>query len=200
MYGRAENHINAQKKAVVIAMTSELRPSAAFFRTYFSIACLCAIGLPAPGQTTGPIRAEVTNVQIAETHSNPDDPGDLIVNVHVTIRSLDRPFVVPNCAGNDSLQPFFCMAQLARPNGKVIPVRKHLAATLGFLSEDQWKPVTLPPTSQQTFHFAYSTRLLDVSPGESVRVRLTIWPNPESMKDWKAGTTLLTPVFTNPSK
>ena len=151
------------------------------------------------GQAPRTIPAEITSIQIVGTHPNPEDESDLIVSLSVTVQAVDRPFVVPNCAEDES-SPFFCVAQITRSNGKVVPVRKHLAATLGFLNQDQWKPLILQPGSQQTFRLAYSTRLLDVSAGEPLRVKLQVWPDANSMKDWKASTSLMTPIFRNPSK
>ena len=162
--------------------------------------CLAVLfGIAAVGQPPRTLRAEITNVQIVGTHTNPEDENDLIVSVRVTIRALDQSVVVPNCAEKDS-PPFFCVAQITRRKGKVVPVRKLLMATMGVPSEDQWKPLLIQPGSQQALDFAYSTALMDVSPAEPLRVKLQIWPDAKSMSDWKASTSLLTPIFKNPSK
>ena len=163
------------------------------------VLCLFAGTAPSFCKTPTALRSSAIDVQIIGVHPNPDDARDLIVSVQVTIRAADQPLVVPNCAEDSSL-PAFCVARLSRSNGKVIQVRRRLAAELGVEPYEHWKPVTIAPRTEQRLKFNYSTGLLDVGPGEPVRVRFEVWPNPEAMNHWKSATTFLTPIFRNPTK
>jgi hypothetical protein len=93
------------------------------------------------------------------------------------------------------------MASLRRQNGKTVPVRKGLAATLGFENESLWKPVQVSSNGAPIeFGFSIDMALLTVRPGELVRLAFWIWPDADSMKDSKKATKVLTPVFRIPLK
>jgi hypothetical protein len=152
------------------------------------------------GQPLHKLHAESVDLQLISAYQNPDNPNDLIVTVRVTIHAAGQLLVVPNCSEKSTDPRFFCMALLRRKNGKTIKVRRGLAATLGVENPDIWKPVTIARGAEDSFLFSCSTGLLDVKPGEPVRVAFEVWPNAESVKDWKLATTLMSPVFRCPSK
>lgn len=157
-----------------------------------SIACL--------GQAPAKIRTERVDAQVEKVTVNPDDENDLIVSVEVTIRAGDQSLVIPNCAEGEDRPKGFCIAQLARANGRIVRVRKGLMATLGVEGEEKWKPVTVSPDGTESFRFGFSTRLLDVRAGEPLGVKFQVWRDAQSMRDWRSATTLSSPVFRCPSK
>jgi hypothetical protein len=144
--------------------------------------------------TTGKI-----DVQILNAIHEPEESAVSYVTVEVTIRSAGEAFVIPNCA-EATEKRVFCMSSLQRANGKTVPARKGLSATLGFEAPEYWKPHAVPAGSQTDFQFSIDMGLLNVRPGESVRIAFWIWPDAGSMKDWKRGTKVFTPVFRIPVK
>jgi hypothetical protein len=153
-----------------------------------------------PSQVPGTLQVDRIEAHIKQVTVNPDDPNDRIVSVVVTIQAGIKPLVVPNCADEAAKEKYFCSAQLARVNGQSIRVRKGLMATLGVESLDKWKPVTIVPKTEEEFLFNFSTGLMDVRPGESLRVKFQAWPNVQSIQDWKSASTQLSPIFRCPSK
>ncbi len=121
------------------------------------------------------------------------------VTVLVTVRSGGIPFVVPGCSGYAG-EPVLCMASLRRSRGKAVPVRKGLAATLGFEDAKSWNPTVVPANGEADLQFSIDMGLLDVRPGEAVRLAFWIWTDGESMKDLKRGKMVLSPVFRIPVK
>ncbi len=119
------------------------------------------------------------------------------VTVLVTVRSSGVPLVVPSCSGY-AREPIFCMASLRRPNGKAVPVRKGLAASLGSEDPKSWNPTLVPANGEADLQFSIDMGLLDLRPGESVRLAFWIWPDGESMKDLKRGKMVLSPMFRIP--
>jgi len=73
-------------------------------------------------------------------------------------------------------------------------------ASLGVEDQSFWKPVLVPSNSAVDFQFSIDIGLLDVRPGEAVRLAFWIWPDSESMKDSKRGTKVFTPVFRIPAR
>jgi hypothetical protein len=121
------------------------------------------------------------------------------VTVLVTVRSGGVSFVVPTCSGYER-EPVFCMASLRRSNGTAVPVRKGLAATLGLEDAKSWNPTRVPANGETDLQFSIDMGLLDVRPGEAVRVAFWIWTDGESMKDPKRGKMVLSPMFRIPVK
>ncbi len=73
-------------------------------------------------------------------------------------------------------------------------------ATLGFEDPSTWKPVRVPPDGDSEFEFSIDMGLLNVRPGQKVRLAFGIWGNEESMKHPQQAITVLTPVFRIPDK
>jgi hypothetical protein len=92
------------------------------------------------------------------------------------------------------------MASLRRLNGKAVPVRKGLEATLGFEDPNSYKPALVPADGEIDLQFSIDLGLLSVQPGDTVRLAFWIWPDAESMKDFKLATEVLTPAFRIPVK
>jgi hypothetical protein len=152
-------------------------------------------------QSQGPSSLSTGKIDVRVLHAihEPEEATVSYVSVGVTIRSAGDPFVVPKCSESGRPQ-IFCMASLQRANGKVVPVRKHLAATLGFLVPEYWKAVHIPANGETDFQFSIDMGLLDVHPGDKVRLAFWTWPDDESMKDEKQGKMIFTPVFRIPLK
>jgi hypothetical protein len=143
--------------------------------------------------TTGTV-----DVRILNAIHEPEESSVSYVTVAVTVRSAGTPFVIPTCTESGA-PPYFRMASLRRANGKAVPVRKGLEATLGFEDQGSWKPVQVPANGGAVdFQFSIDMGLLDVRPGERVRLAFWIWPDSESMKDLKRGKMALSPVFRIP--
>jgi hypothetical protein len=171
-----------------------------FYSSCFSIAVITAVAFcpyTVQCQPHTTLRTGKIDVRILNAIHEPEEAAVSYVRVAATIRSADVPFVVPQCSDAENAHGF-CMALLCRSNGKVIPVRKGLEATLGFDDESLWKPVELPPNGTVEFQFSVDMGLLSVRPGEEVRIAFWIWPDGESMKDLKRATKVLTPVFRIP--
>ena len=165
------------------------------------LAFLLAIAAdPNRAQTSHTLRSDRIDAQVEHVTVNPDSSNDLIVSVRVTIHTGNQTLVVPNCAEDSSGQNVFCVAQLARAKGRIIRVRNGLMATLGVESSDKWNLIVIPPRSEDTFNFSFETGLLDVRPGESLRVKFQVWPDVNSVHDWKSAIPQLTPIFRCPSK
>jgi hypothetical protein len=172
------------------------------FRTRLSIVAVTGIAFAASSARSLSQTALPTgriDVRILNAIHEPEESAVSYVTVEVTIRSSGEAFVIPNCA-EAAEKRVFCMSSLQRANGKTVGVRKGLAATLGFEAQEYWKALTVPANSETDFQFSIDMGLLNVRPGEPVRIAFWIWPNAESMKDFKRGTEILTPVFRIPLK
>jgi hypothetical protein len=161
--------------------------------------CISFSGLPASSQAEAAVTTGEVDVRILNAIHEPEESAVSYVTVSVTARSTDKSFVIPNCAESTG-KNVFCMALLQRPNGKIVPARKGLAATLGFEAPEYWKATVVPANSETSFEFSIDMGLLDVRPGEKVRLAFWIWPDRTSMKDEKRGEMVLTPVFRIPVK
>jgi hypothetical protein len=172
------------------------------FRTWLSIVALTGIASLAPSALSQPQTTLTTGkivVRILNAIHEPEESSVSYVKIEVTIPSAQEAFVIPNCAEARE-EKVFCMSSLQRANGKTVPVRKGLAATLGFEGPEYWKATVVPANSETTFQFSIDMGLLDVRPGERVRLAFWIWPDAESMRDFKRGTMVLSPVFRIPTK
>jgi len=170
------------------------------FSSCSSIALLTAVAFSPHSvlcQRHTTLRTGNVDVRILNAIHEPEEATVSYVRVGVTIRGADVPFVIPRCSDSENAHGF-CMALLCRSNGKVVPVRKGLEATLGFENESLWKPVEVPPNGTVDFQFSVDMGLLSVRPGEEVRLAFWIWPDGESMKDLKRATKVLSPVFRIP--
>ena len=153
-----------------------------------------AQGQPQTVLTTGKI-----DVQVLHAIHEPEESSVSYVTLSVVIRGGGRPFVIPSCRESWSL-PIFCMASLRRLNGKAVPVRKGLEATLGFEDPNSYKPALVPADGEIDLQFSIDLGLLSVRPGDTVRLAFWIWPDADSMKDLKLATEILTPAFRIPVK
>jgi hypothetical protein len=153
-----------------------------------------AQGQPQTSLTTGKI-----NVRVLHAIHEPEESSVSYVMLSVLIRGGGAPFVIPSCRESWS-PPVFCMASLRRLKGKAVPVRKGLEATLGFEDPKSYKPVLVSADGEVDLQFAIDLGLLNVRPGELVRLAFWIWPDAESMKDLKLATEVLTPPFRIPVK
>ena len=157
-------------------------------------AALSAQTKPQEGLAVGKI-----DVRVLHAIHEAEESTVSYVTVLVTVRSNGVPFVVPSCTGY-AREPVFCMASLRRSRGKAVPVRKGLEATLGFEDPKSWNPTVVPANGAADLQFSIDMGLLDVRPGEAVRLAFWIWTDAESMKDPKRGKMLLSPVFRIPFK
>lgn len=168
---------------------------------FFAIAALMGIAFSPFGVQCQPATTLATgkiDVRILNAIHEPEEAASVsYVRVAVTIRGGKVPFVVPRCSDSETAHGF-CMASLCKSNGKVVPVRKSLAATLGFDNESLWKPVDVAPNGTVEFEFSIDMGLLSVRPVEDVRLAFWIWPDGASMKNMKRGTKVFTPVFRIP--
>lgn len=180
-------------------MTSMHRPH--FLRVATTLLILVQFAAPSGrSQPQSPITPGKIDVKILHAIHEPEETAISYVTVSVTVRSAGTSFVVPTCS-EDVEKPGFCMASLRRSNGRVVPVRKGLEATLGYENESLWKPVQLSASGVPIeFQFSIDMGLLAIRPGEAVRIAFWIWPNTESMKDLKMSNMVLTPVFRIPTK
>lgn len=149
---------------------------------------------PQDGLTAGKI-----DVRVLHAIHEAEESTVSYVTVLVTVRSGGVPFVVPTCSGY-AREPVFCMASLRRSSGKAVPVRKGLPATLGFEDPKSWNPTVVPANGAVDLQFSIDMGLLDVRPGEAVRLAFWIWTDAESMKDTERGKMVLSPVFRIPLK
>lgn len=139
------------------------------------------------------------DVRVLHAIHEPEESTVSYVTTSVTIRSDEVSFVVPTCSG-DEREPVFCMASVRRSNGKAVPVRKGLSATLGVEDAKSWKPIVVAKNGAIELQFSIDLGLLDVRAGEAVRLAFWIWPDVESLKDPNKGKMVLSPVFRIPVK
>jgi hypothetical protein len=139
------------------------------------------------------------DVRVLHAIHEPQEVSVSYATVLATVRGGGVPFVVPSCSGY-TRQPVFCMASLRRSNGKAVPVRKSLAATLGYEDPKSWNPTVVPANGEADLQFSIDMGLLDVRPGEMVRLAFWIWADIESLKDPERGKMVLSPVFRIPAK
>jgi hypothetical protein len=64
---------------------------------------------------------------------------------------------------------------------------------------DTWKPVTIAPGDRTAYLFTYDYAFFAIRHGERLRIAISVWPQGASIQDWKAATTVYTPVFASPS-
>jgi len=169
--------------------------------TIVSAAVLFAASAAVSAQSEPQKVLTIGKIEVRVLHAihEPEEPTVSYVTVLVTIRSGGVSFVVPSCSG-DAHEPVFCMASLRRSNGKVVPVRKNLEATLGFDDPKSWNATMVPANGEAELQFSIDMGLLDVRPGEAVRLAFWIWADGESMKEPKRGEMVLSPVFRIPVK
>lgn len=139
------------------------------------------------------------DVRVLHAIHEPEESSVSYVTVLVVIRGGEASFVIPSCPGY-AREPVFCMASLRRSSGAAVPVRKGLAASLGFEDPQSWNPTVVPVNGEADLQFSIDMGLLDVRPGEAVRLAFWIWTDGESVKDVKRGKMVLTPVFRIPVK
>jgi hypothetical protein len=156
-------------------------------------------GAFAQAQHPANLRTGRIDVRILNAIHEPEDSSVSYVTLSVVIRGSERPFVIPSCTESGN-SPVFCMASLRRLNGKAFPVRKGLEATLGFEDPNSWNATLVPTNGQVDLSFSIDMGLLRVRPGDRVRLAFWIWPDAESLKDFKLATEVLTPAFRIPVK
>ena len=161
------------------------------FITVFASLVLCQSQDPLP---TGKI-----DVRVLHAIHEPEETSVSYVTIAVTVRSAGKPFVIPNCS-EPADRNSFCFATLRRANGRAVRVRKGLEATLGFEDPSTWKPVRVLVDGEVEFEFSIDMGLLDVRPGQQVRLSFGIWRDEDSMRDSRQAITILTPVFRIPDK
>jgi hypothetical protein len=153
----------------------------------------------APAQSTSALSPESLTSKILSVTPN-REAGAPAVAVLVKIQAVNQAIVVPNCEHDGSKSELFCVAALQYASGKTVRVRRHLEASLGVESPDTWSPVTIAPGTSASFLFYFDTEMLDVSPGQKLRVDFEVWPTMQSVKDLKKGTNFQTPIFACPSR
>jgi len=161
--------------------------------------CITACAYRGPCQSPATVTTGQIGVRVTHAIHEQEESTVSYVTIAVTIRSTEQPFVVPNCS-TSSDEKTFCLAWLRRANGKPIGVRKGLSASLGVEDASTWRPVRLPPNSNNEFEFSIDMGLLRVRPGQPLILAFGIWPDEESMTDPKKMITVITPMFRIPEK
>jgi hypothetical protein len=164
-----------------------------------ALAAFVSCGIFAQSQTRANLTTGKIDVRILNAIHEPEESSVSYVAISVVIRGNGTSFVIPTCAESGN-QPAFCMASLRQMNGKAVPPRKGLAATLGFEDPSSWKATQVPANGQVDLQFPIDMGLLHLRPGDTVRLAFWIWPDAESMKDLKLATEVLTPTFRIPVK
>jgi len=133
-----------------------------------------------------------------------DADARLLVSIRLAIHARDTALVIPVCGGDDEIQDLCAGAAFLQVSSHGVwrpaIVRKGLLATLGALPKETWKTHRIEIGDTAYFNFAFSPELMDVQPGQQLRVVADSWSSESALREKDSDVHLTSPVFDCPGE